>query len=184
MIELALQQANSPVDRRRSGQAGAPRRRDLPLLDRAARSPREHHQDHRRASGAVVGDRRPRRRQPARARQPRMAGVAVPRAGAALDRPASDPRASRRGDRADRHVRAGRRDQARGRPRRLRLVHPVDDPLGRRHSRRLSAGQGGRRLSRRRRHRDLRAAHRAAVRDHRRSRAPRPPSCARRSACR
>ncbi len=48
-----------PVARRQSGQAGAPRRRDLPLLDRQARSPREHHQDERRASGAVVGDRRP-----------------------------------------------------------------------------------------------------------------------------
>ena len=35
-------------------------------------------------------------------------------AGPALDRPAFDPRASRRGDRADRHVRASRRDQARG----------------------------------------------------------------------
>ena len=98
-----------------------------------------------------------------------MAGLALPRAGAAFDRPAADPRASGRSLRADRHVRSGRRDQARARPRRLRLVHPVDDPLGRRHSRRLSAGQGGRRLSRCRRHGDLRPAHRAAVRDHRRS---------------
>ncbi len=62
-----------PLARRQSGQAGAPRRRDFPLLDRQARSPREHHQDHRRAAGAVVGDGRPRRRQPARAWQPRMA---------------------------------------------------------------------------------------------------------------
>ena len=37
-----------PVDRRRSRQAGAPRRRDVPLLHRATRSPREHHQDHAR----------------------------------------------------------------------------------------------------------------------------------------
>ena len=44
----------------------------------------------------------------------------------------------------------------------------------RRRARHLSARQGGRRLSRRGRHRDLPAAHRAAVRDHRRS--PRAPA--------
>ena len=47
------------VARRQSGQAGAPRRRDLPLLDRAARSPREHDAHNASAAGAVVGERGP-----------------------------------------------------------------------------------------------------------------------------
>ena len=83
VIEQALQEANSPS---LAANLVKPVRRAVEIFRFStvqARSPREHHQDHRGASGAVVGDRRPRRRQPARARQPRMAGVAVPRAGAA-----------------------------------------------------------------------------------------------------
>ena len=98
VIEQALQQANSPSI---AADLVKPVRRAVEIFRFSTvrtRSAREHHQDHRGAAGAVVGDRRPWRRQPARTRQPRVAGVAVPRAGATLDRPASDPRAAARGD--------------------------------------------------------------------------------------
>ena len=65
-------------------------------------------------AGAVVGDGRARRRQPARARQPRVAGMAVPRAGAPADRPAADPASfPPRPTETDRHVRPGGGDAAR-----------------------------------------------------------------------
>ena len=58
VIETRAGGGEQPLDRRQSGQAGAPRGRDFPLLDRPARSPREHHQDHRRACRRC-GGRRP-----------------------------------------------------------------------------------------------------------------------------
>ena len=170
VIETRARGGQQPLARRQSGQAGAPRRRDFPLLHRQARSPREHHQDHRRACRRCGG------------RRPATATTARPSSAAAngaswlfreLARPLTGPRLipqlpAEASELIDMFGQAAE-TQALARPRRLRLVHPVDDPLGRRHSRRLSARQGGRRISRCGRHRGLRAAHRAAVRDHRRS---------------
>ena len=68
-----------------------------------------------------------------------------------------------------RHVPPGGGAQARARPGGVRQLHPVDDALGGRCARRLSARQGRGRLSRRHGEGNLPAADRAAVRDHRRS---------------
>ncbi len=102
----------------------------------------------------------------------RLGGVEGLDHGRACAAARSRPRARRvvargRGDAVDVPPRAG--DAGATRPRGLRQLHPVDDALGRRRARRLCARQGGRRLPRCRRHRDLPAADRALVRDHRRS---------------
>ena len=171
-------EAESRLDCRRPGAAGPLRRAALPLLHRAARPSREHHPHQRRLAGSVARDGAGRRRAsvcrvqgveglaacracpPARSKTARSLGL-PPEAVetlAMLRLVAGDARAAR--------------------PRGVRQLHPVDDPLGRRRARRLSPRQGGRRLSRRDRHGDLPASHRAAVRNHRGSYAPRLPSCA------
>ena len=79
-IENALIEAHSASIAQESGEARAPRRRDLPLLNGEARPPREHDAHHGGAAILVVGDGWPRRRDAAGAWQPRVALLAVARA--------------------------------------------------------------------------------------------------------
>ena len=155
--------------RRRSRAAGAGRGANIPLLHGAARFAREHDPHHGGAAGAVVGEHRSRRGRAARAQHAGMAELAAPRTRPPTDGRAGDGQPAGRGGGDHRHVSPGGGAQARARPRGVRQLHPVDDALGGRCARRLSARQGGRRLSRYRRHGNLPAADRAAVRDHRRS---------------
>ena len=155
--------------RDRSRAPAAPRRRDFPFLHRAARFAREHDAHHQRA--ATCGGQR--RRGSRRAGGPRSDAVAslaarrarAPRARACEVRDGLPAEA----EETPRNVRAGRRDASGARPRGLRQLHPVDDAFRRRCARRLCARQGSRAVRRCRRDRDLPAADRAAVRDHRRS---------------
>ena len=101
---------NSPSLARQSGQAGAPRGRDFPLLDRQARSPREH--DRTTAALQALwwataghGERRPPELGSREWRSWLLRELARPLTG-----PRLIPQLSGRGRRADRHVPPGGRD--------------------------------------------------------------------------
>ncbi|BAR47207.1 hypothetical protein Maq22A_c28505 [Methylobacterium aquaticum] len=154
--------------RRQHGAAGAPDGRDLPVLDRAARHPREHHPHHPGAPGPVAA---PARRGRGRAARRRFAGLdGLARSGARPPprRPARPRRPVRGGARDARHLPARGRDARQPRPRGLRRLRAVDDPFGARHPGRLPAGEDRGRLPRRSRNRGLPVADRAPVRDDRR----------------